>query len=87
MHTCEIIEKIFKKTLPSNVKADIVYTGSKLSCKFNLKDKTFFEEQHNLLYRAVCATNNDTEDFVLEKTSRHIVERAKNDNSRDQYSL
>ena len=52
-----------KKTLPkSNVKADIVYIGSELSCKINVKDKTSFEEQRDLLYRAVCATNNCTED-------------------------
>ena len=55
-----------KKTLPSNVKADIVYTSSKLSCKFNVKDKTPFEEQHDLLYRAVCATDSCTEDYVGE---------------------
>ena len=74
-----------KKTLPSNVKADIVYTSSKLSCKFNVKDKTPFEEQHDLLYRAVCATDSCTEDYVGE-TARLIVERAKDHSGRDQHS-
>ena len=69
----------------SNVQTDIVYTSSKLSCKFKVKDKTPFEEQHDLLYRAVCATNNCTEDYVGE-TARRIVERAKDHNGRDQHS-
>ena len=38
-----------KKTLPSNVKADIVYTGSKFLRKFNVKDKPPFEKQRELL--------------------------------------
>ena len=61
------------------------HRGCKLSYKFNLKDKTPFEEQHDLLYRAVCATNNCTEDYVGE-TARCKVERAKDHNGRDQHS-
>ena len=86
MHICvKPLKTHLNKTLPSNVKVDIVYTGSKLSCKFNLKDKTPFEEQHDLFYRAVCATDNCTEDYVGE-TARRIVERAKDHNGRDQRS-
>ena len=50
-----------------------------------MKDKTPFEEQHDLLYRAVCATNNCTEDYVGE-TARRVVETAKNQNDRDEHS-
>ena len=50
-----------------------------------MKDKTPFEEQHDLLYRAVCATNNCTEDYVGQ-TARRIVETAKDHNGRDQHS-
>ena len=50
-----------------------------------MKDKTPFEEQHDLLYRAVCATKNCTEDYVGE-TARRIVERVKDHNGRDQHS-
>ena len=71
--------------MPLNVKADIVYIGCKWSCKFNVKDKTPFEEQQDLLYRAVCATNNCIEDYVGE-TARGIVERATDQNGRDQHS-
>ena len=61
------------------------HTGSKLSSKFNLKDKTLFEEQHDLFYRAVCATKNCTKDYVGD-TARRIVERVKDNNGRDQNS-
>ena len=50
-----------------------------------MKDKTPFEEQHDLLKRAVCATDNCTEDYVGE-TARRIVESAKDHNGRDQHS-
>ena len=71
--------------MPLNVKADIDYIGCKWSCKFNVKDKTPFEEQQDLLYRAVCATNNCIEDYVGE-TARGIVERATDQNGWDQHS-
>ena len=50
-----------------------------------MEDKTPFEKQHDLLYRAVCAINNCTEDYVGE-SARRIVETAKDHNGRDQHS-
>ena len=50
-----------------------------------MADKTPFEEQHDLLYRAVCATNNCTEDYAGQ-TARRIVETAKDHTGRDQHS-
>ena len=73
------------KKLPSNVGLDIVYKGSNLSSKFNVQDKTPFEEQHDLVYKAVCATEKCIEDYVGE-TARRIVKRAEDHNLRDQYS-
>ena len=61
------------------------HASSKLSCKFNMKDETPFEEQHDLFYRAVCATDKCTEHYVGE-TARRIAERAKDHNGRDQHS-
>ena len=50
-----------------------------------MKEKTAFEEQHDLLYRAVCATDNCTEDYVWETPTR-ILERAKDHNGQDKHS-
>ena len=85
---CTLVKSLkthLKKRLPSNVKVDIIYTNSKLSFKFNVKDKIPFEEQHDILYRSVCATDNCIEDYV-EETNRCIVERSKYHSGWDQHS-
>ena len=40
-----------------------------------MEDETPFDKEHDLLYRAVCATNNCTE-YYAGDTTRCIVERA-----------
>ena len=50
-----------------------------------MKDKAPYEEQHDLLSRVVCATNNCIEDYVGE-TVRGIVESVKDHNGRDPHS-
>ena len=59
--------------MQSNVKADIVYIGSILSCKFNVKDKTPFEEQHDVFDRAVYVTDNYTEDYDEDYVALYIL--------------
>ena len=44
-----------------------------------MNDKTLFQEHHDLLYRAVCVTDNNTENYVGE-TTRRTVKRAKDHN-------
>ena len=85
MHTCEVIKNTFKEDIATECKGRYCYIGSELSRKFSMADKTLFEEQHDLLYRAVCATNNCSEDYVGE-TARGIVERATDQNGWDQHS-
>ena len=85
MQTCAVIKNTFKEDIATECKGRYCYIGSKLSRKFNMEDKTAFEEQHDLLYRAVCAINNCTEDYVGE-SARRIVETAKDHNGRDQDS-
>ena len=49
----------------------------------NLRDKTLFEEQHDLLYRAIYPIDNCTKEN-LKITVRPIVDRVKNLNSKNQ---
>ena len=55
---CSIIKslkKYLKKTLPANIEADIIYTGTKLSSQLkNIKNPRPFEEQHDLIYHSVA---------------------------------
>ena len=60
-----------KKTLPVNLEADIVYTGTKLYSQLNnIKDPTPFAEQHDLMYHFVCNNDNCNGDYVGEIAQR-----------------
>ena len=48
------MKKHIKKTLPENVQATVTYQTKKLSTKFNVKDKTEFYHQSNLVYYGKC---------------------------------
>ena len=42
------------KVLPQDVEPKFVYTGTKLSAKFQIKDKTKDERKHDVVYYAKC---------------------------------
>ena len=42
------------KLLPEQEEVALVFTGTKLGTKFNIKDKTSKEHQHNLTYSVSC---------------------------------
>ena len=47
------------ETLPANMEADIIYTGTKLSSRLsNINDSTPFKEQHDLIYRSLSFNCN-----------------------------
>ena len=86
---CSIIKSLkkhLKKTLPANIEADIIYTGTKLSSQLNnIKDPTLFEEQHDLIYHSVC-NNDNCNDCYIGGIARRFIERAKDHNGRDKSS-
>ena len=59
------------------------HRGSKLSSKLSVRDKTLFEEQHDLLYRAIYPIDNCTKED-LKVTVRLVVDRVKNLNGKNQ---
>ena len=86
---CSIIKSLkkhLKKTLPANIEADIIYTGTKLSSQLNnIKDPTPFEEQHDLIYHSVCNNDNCNDDYIGE-IARDLKERVKDHNGHDKSS-
>ena len=85
---CSIVkslEKQLKRSLPNNVKPNIVCTGTKLSSNFNVKDPVPFNEKHDIIYRSVCATERCNEDHVCE-CSRRLYELVKDHNGRHHLS-
>ena len=86
---CSIIKSLkkhLKKTLPANIEADIIYTGTKLSSQLNnIKDPTPFEEQHDLIYHSVCNNENCNDNYIGE-IAQPLKERVKDHNGRDKSS-
>ena len=76
------LEKQLKRSLPNNVTLNIVFTGTKLSSNFNVKDPVPFTEKHAVIYRSVCATESCNEDYERVKDhngydhSSHLVKNA-----------
>ena len=79
------MKKYTRKTLPENVQAIVTYESKKLSTKFNVKDKTEFFHQSNLVYCGKCPNQTCTEDYI-EETDRRIKESIIDHNKRDKNS-
>ena len=86
---CSIIKSLkkhLKETLPANIEADIIYTGTKLCSQLSsIKDPTPFEEQRDLIYHSVCNNDNCT-DYYIGESARRFIERVKDHNGRDKSS-
>ena len=72
----EKVLKSFRKTLhrslPNNIETKVVYTGTKLSSNFQIKDKTKFNQKHDLVYYVKCPECQ--EDYIGE-IGRRLHER------------
>ena len=79
------MKKHLKKSLPMEVKITVTYQSKKLGTKFELKDKTKFHQQNNLVYYAKCLDKTCSEDYVGE-TDNRIKERIIDHNKRDKNS-
>ena len=60
----------------------LVFTGTKLGTKFNFKDKTSKEYQHDLTYSVVCPDHNCNEGYNGE-TGRWLIERVHEHSGKD----
>ena len=64
-----------QRILPNNVKTRITYTGRKLGTKFQIKDLTENQHEHDLIYYSKCLEPNCDNDYLGE-TRRRRIERA-----------
>ena len=60
----------------------LVFTGTKLGTKFNIKDKTSKEHQHDLAYSVVCPDLNCNEGYNGE-IGRQLIERVHKHSGKD----
>ena len=79
------MKKTVHKLLPETVNTQITYTGIELSTCFQIKDKSNFDHQHDLVYHAKCPIEFCDENYIGE-SGRRIAERVKDHNGRDHKS-
>ena len=60
----------------------LVYTGTKLGIKFNVKDKTKKEHHHDLTYSGNCPMKNCLESYH-DETGRSLIERVSEHRGKD----
>ena len=60
----------------ANTKLEITVIDKKLNLCFQIKDKTSFEHQHDLMYYVNC-TEQSTRDNYVGETGRKIIDRIK----------
>ena len=79
------MKKHIKKTLLENMLAIVTYQSKKLFTKSNVKDKTEFYHQSNLVYFRKCPNQTCTQGYIGEK-DRRIKERIIDHNKHDKNS-
>ena len=65
-----------QQILPNNVKISIRYTSIKIGTKFQIKDLTKNQDEHDLTYYSKCPEPNCNENYlgetgIIEKTADH----------------
>ena len=60
----------------------VSYTGKKRSTSFNVKDKTVFNDEHDIAHYAKCPEESGPHDIV-DESGRRVLERVKDHNGRD----
>ena len=81
MHIISSLRKQVNCALPDDVKMIVFYTGKKLGTCFNMKDKTVFNHENDIVYYAKCPEEYCPHDYVSE-SGRRVLERMKDHNGR-----
>ena len=76
------MNKFSSQLLPCNIKTCIAYFATKLSSRFQLKDQTKQDLQHNVVYYVKCPHEQCTEDYTRE-TRRCLIEHVKDHSGKD----
>ena len=61
--TVKSLRNTLKSVKPANNTCKIIYTGTKLAPKFNIKDKINKEHKHDLIFKAQCHHLNCDETY------------------------
>ena len=79
------MKKRVKTLLPSNIRINLVFTGSKISTCFQLKNKIKLKNNHDIVDHRICPENDCSENYI-EETARRISERVNDHTGKDAYT-
>ena len=79
------LKRSITRLLPEATQSEFGFTGSKLSTHFQIKDKTEFEHNNDVVHFGTCPENNCSDNYVGE-SARRISERIIDHSGRDQNS-
>ena len=68
------MKKRFRNLFPQSIVLKVVLAGSKHSLRFQVKDRTIFSHNHDIIYHGNCPENRCPNNYVGE-TARRISER------------
>ena len=77
--------KKLRKTLPENIKLEVIYAGTKLESQFNIIDPIPKRRNCDIIYHNVFPEANCNEDYIGECVGR-LEERTKDQTGRDKNS-
>ena len=80
--TLKSLRNTLKSVIPVNNTCKIIYTGTKLASKFNIKDEIGTKHKHHLIYKAQCPDLNYDETYIGE-IGRTFSERILDHSGRD----
>ena len=86
--TLKSLRNTLKSVIPTNNTCNIIYTGTKLASKFNIKDKISKEHKHDLIYKAQCPDLNCDETYIGEigrRFSERIIDHSVRDDKSQLY--
>ena len=70
--TLKSLQNTLKYVIPVNNTCKIIYTGTKLASKFNIKDEISKKQKHDLIYKAQCLDLNCDETYIGEIGKRFL---------------
>ena len=79
------LKQNIEKNTKNKIKVRVTYTPCKLGSKFQVKDKTKFEHQHNVTYHINCANKKCCSHYTGQTRGR-IMKRTLQHNSKDNAS-
>ena len=87
--TLKSLRNTLKSVIPANNTCKIIYTGTKLASKFNIKEKISKEHKHDLICKAQCPSPNCDETYIGEigrKFSERITDHSGRDDNTYKYA-